>query len=62
MLKHKEPKTFFIRTYGCQMNELDTEIMIGELSKRGLDRVYTEAEGDVLIYNTCSIRENAEPK
>lgn len=62
MLKEKEPKTFFVRTYGCQMNELDSEIMIGLLSKRGLSRVYTEEEGDILIYNTCSIRDLAERK
>ncbi|MCH9621536.1 MAG: tRNA-2-methylthio-N(6)-dimethylallyladenosine synthase [Chlamydiia bacterium] len=62
MLKQKDPKTFFIRTYGCQMNELDTEIMIGQLEKKGLQRVHTEEEGDILIYNTCSIRDLAERK
>ena len=62
MLKQETPKTFFIRTYGCQMNELDTEIMIGKLMERGLTRVHTEEEGDILIYNTCSIRDLAERK
>ncbi len=62
MQKEKDPKTFFIRTYGCQMNELDTEIMIGQLAKKGLTRVHTEEEGDILIYNTCSIRDLAERK
>jgi tRNA-2-methylthio-N6-dimethylallyladenosine synthase len=62
MLKQQTPKTFFIRTYGCQMNELDTEIMIGKLMERGLLRVHTEEEGDILIYNTCSIRDLAERK
>jgi tRNA-2-methylthio-N6-dimethylallyladenosine synthase len=62
MLKQQTPKTFFIRTYGCQMNELDTEIMIGKLMERGLKRVHTEEEGDILIYNTCSIRDLAERK
>ncbi len=62
MQKHKDPKTFFVRTYGCQMNELDTEIMIGQLIKKGLTRVHTEEEGDILIYNTCSIRDLAERK
>ena len=61
-MKERNPKTFFVRTYGCQMNELDSEIMIGELVRRGLSRVYTEEEGDVLIYNTCSIRDLAERK
>ena len=57
-----EPKTYFIRTYGCQMNELDTEIMAGQLEKRGLLRAGSEEETDVLIFNTCSIRDLAERK
>ena len=55
-------KNFYIRTYGCQMNELDSEIMVGLLEKRGLTRVYREEEGDLLIFNTCSIRDLAERK
>ncbi len=55
-------KRFFIRTYGCQMNELDTEIMVGSLEKRGLIRTDSEDEADLLIYNTCSIRDLAERK
>lgn len=62
MTKKGNVKTFYIRTYGCQMNELDSEIMVGQLIKRGLERVYTEEEGDILIYNTCSIRDLAERK
>ena len=58
----KEPKTFYIRTYGCQMNELDTEIMAGQLIKRGLIQVHNENDGDLLIFNTCSIRDLAERK
>lgn len=57
-----KPKTFFVRTYGCQMNELDSEIMVGQLEKRGLKRVHDESEGDVLLFNTCSIRDLAERK
>ncbi len=57
----KEPKTFHIRTYGCQMNELDSELIAGQLLRRGL--VKSEEEGaDVLILNTCSIRDQAERK
>ncbi|MDP1881101.1 MAG: tRNA (N6-isopentenyl adenosine(37)-C2)-methylthiotransferase MiaB, partial [Parachlamydiaceae bacterium] len=55
-------KTFFIRTYGCQMNELDTEIMVGQLENRGLIRCQLESDADLLIYNTCSIRDLAERK
>ncbi len=58
----EKPKTFFIRTYGCQMNELDSEIMVGQLLQRGLKRVYDEKEGDLLLFNTCSIRDLAERK
>lgn len=55
-------KTFFFRTYGCQMNELDSEIMIGALEKRGLKRIEEEENADLLIFNTCSIRDLAERK
>ena len=58
----ERPKTFFIRTYGCQMNELDSELMVGQLLKRGLKQVYDEKEGDLLLFNTCSIRDLAERK
>lgn len=56
------PKTFYMRTYGCQMNELDTEIMAGVLSKRGLVQTDDEEKADLLIFNTCSIRDLAERK
>jgi len=55
-------KTFFIKTYGCQMNELDSEIMVGILQKRGLARIEDENSADLLIFNTCSIRDLAERK
>lgn len=58
----REPKTYFIRTYGCQMNELDTQIMTGQLEKRGLTFVDNEEIADLLIFNTCSIRDLAERK
>ncbi len=44
------------------MNELDTEIMVGQLQSRGMTRVYNEEEADLLIFNTCSIRDLAERK
>lgn len=55
-------KTFFIRTYGCQMNELDSEVMVGMLEKRGLRRTENERDADLLLFNTCSIRDLAERK
>lgn len=54
--------TFYVRTYGCQMNELDSEIMVGQLENRGLTRVGDENIADLLIFNTCSIRDLAERK
>lgn len=58
----KAPKTFFVRTYGCQMNELDSEIMVGQLEKKGLTRIENEDDADLLLFNTCSIRDLAERK
>ncbi|HSX12123.1 MAG TPA: tRNA (N6-isopentenyl adenosine(37)-C2)-methylthiotransferase MiaB [Rhabdochlamydiaceae bacterium] len=58
----RQLKTFYIRTYGCQMNELDSEIMVGALEKRGLARVEEEENADLLLFNTCSIRDLAERK
>lgn len=55
-------KHFFMKTYGCQMNELDSEIMVGQLTKRGMTQVHSEEEADLLIFNTCSIRDLAERK
>jgi len=59
---NKNVKKFYIRTYGCQMNELDTELMIGQLEQRGLERVHDEDDADLLLFNTCSIRDLAERK
>ena len=56
------PKTFFIRTYGCQMNELDTEIMVGQLVCKGLKQTFDEKDADLMLFNTCSIRDLAERK
>ena len=58
----KKPETFFIRTYGCQMNELDSEIICGTLEKRGLVATKNEDDADLVLYNTCSIRDLSERK
>ncbi len=58
----KQLKTFYVRTYGCQMNELDSEIMAGILTRRGLLQTEDEETADLLIFNTCSIRDLAERK
>lgn len=58
----KQLKTFHIRTYGCQMNELDSEIMRGQLEGRGLIETEDENIADLLLFNTCAIRDLAERK
>lgn len=58
----RQLKKFYIRTYGCQMNELDSEIMVGQLENRGLIRSLDEYDADLLIFNTCSVRDLAERK
>src|SRR6266487_4951277 len=53
---------FFIRTYGCQMNERDSEQVAHSLMTRGYERVAKEAEADVVLLNTCSVRDMADQK
>jgi tRNA-2-methylthio-N6-dimethylallyladenosine synthase len=56
------PKTFFIETWGCQMNELDTQRLSGHLKLRGYRRVDDESAADLILLNTCSVRDKAEQK
>lgn len=58
----KTMKKFYIETQGCQMNKSDTERMSGMLSSLGLIPTAEEKEADLLIINTCSIRQLAEDK
>jgi tRNA-2-methylthio-N6-dimethylallyladenosine synthase len=53
---------FFIKTYGCQMNERDSEQVAHSLIDRGYERVSCEKEADVILLNTCSVRDMAEQK
>jgi tRNA-2-methylthio-N6-dimethylallyladenosine synthase len=55
-------KKFYIETFGCQMNAHDSEKVIGTLVTRGYAQVETAGEADLLLYNTCSIRDKAEQK
>jgi tRNA-2-methylthio-N6-dimethylallyladenosine synthase len=57
-----EMKKAYIKTYGCQMNVHDSEKMAGVLLKEGFAMTEDQREADVVIYNTCSIREKAEQK
>src|SRR5438093_6077921 len=53
---------FFIKTYGCQMNERDSEHVAHSLVARGYERVTRETEADVVLLNTCSVRDMADQK
>jgi len=55
-------KTFFLKTYGCQMNEHDSENMKGLLKELGMKEVKDFEDADLIMLNTCSIRENAHNK
>ncbi|MEW6322249.1 MAG: tRNA (N6-isopentenyl adenosine(37)-C2)-methylthiotransferase MiaB [Acidobacteriota bacterium] len=53
---------YFIETYGCQMNVHDSERMAGLLEQSGYDPADSEADADLVVINTCSVREKAEEK
>ena len=55
-------KTFYLETFGCQMNAHDSEKVIGTLHQQGYRRVESEEEAGLILYNTCSIRDKAEQK
>lgn len=54
--------TVYIETYGCQMNVSDTELMLGNLTASGYDAVDTPDGADVILVNTCAIRDHAEQR
>src|SRR5947199_8217298 len=56
------PKKFFIETVGCQMNVLDSELVVGSLRRLGYEITYEAREADVILFNTCSVRQHAEDK
>src|SRR6266849_1687428 len=53
---------FFIKTYGCQMNERDSEQVAHTLIARGYERAQSELEADIVLLNTCSVRDMADQK
>ena len=59
--KEKE-KTFYLETFGCQMNAHDSEKVVGTLVAQGYRQVPTVEEAGLVLYNTCSIRDKAEQK
>ncbi len=55
-------KKFYIETFGCQMNAHDSEKVTGTLLQQGYSQVETPEEAELVLYNTCSIRDKAEQK
>ncbi|MDQ3592323.1 MAG: radical SAM protein, partial [Actinomycetota bacterium] len=54
------PRTYEVRTYGCQMNVHDSERLAGLLEEAGYARAATDTQADVVVFNTCAVRENAD--
>jgi tRNA-2-methylthio-N6-dimethylallyladenosine synthase len=54
--------SYWITTFGCQMNKADSERMAGILEAMGYREAQAELEADLVLYNTCTIRDNAEQK
>jgi tRNA-2-methylthio-N6-dimethylallyladenosine synthase len=55
-------KTFYLETFGCQMNAHDSEKVVGTLVREGYAQVENEEDASLVLYNTCSIRDKAEQK
>ena len=54
--------TVYLETFGCQMNELDSELVRGQLSTLGYTFSDNSDDAQVVLFNTCSVREHAESK
>ncbi len=61
-MSDRADKKFYLETFGCQMNVHDSEKVIGTLVSEGYRQVETVEEADLVLYNTCSIRDKAEQK
>ncbi|MDI6788914.1 MAG: tRNA (N6-isopentenyl adenosine(37)-C2)-methylthiotransferase MiaB [Planctomycetota bacterium] len=61
-MTYHNSKRVFIQTFGCQMNKLDSELIAGSLTSAGFQLVSSEAEADVILVNTCSVRKHAEDR
>ena len=59
---NKFTKKVFLKSFGCQMNVRDSEVIIGLLKKAGYKIAEDEAKADAVIFNTCSVRQLAEEK
>ena len=58
----RRPQTYHIVSMGCQMNERDSETIAGMLNEMGMTRQPVREQADLILYNTCCVRENAENK
>lgn len=58
--QEERPLSYFIRTFGCQQNDSDSEISAGLLEHMGLEAALNIEKADIVIFNTCSVRENAD--
>ena len=56
------PPSFYIETYGCQMNEADAQLMAGLFAREGYVRAATPEEAQVIVVNTCAVRDHAEQR
>ncbi|WP_396916525.1 tRNA (N6-isopentenyl adenosine(37)-C2)-methylthiotransferase MiaB [Mycolicibacterium sp.] len=56
------PRTYQVRTYGCQMNVHDSERLSGLLESAGYERAADGVDADIVVFNTCAVRENADNK
>jgi tRNA-2-methylthio-N6-dimethylallyladenosine synthase len=54
--------TYYLETFGCQMNVLDSQLVEGQLRDLGLTRIADRKKADVILFNTCSVRQHAEDK
>ncbi len=57
-----QPRTYEVRTHGCQMNVHDSERLSGLLEDAGYLRATPGTDADVVVFNTCAVRENADNK
>ncbi len=61
-LNHGKQLKYYISTMGCQLNENDSEKICGMIEKMGYNKTDNMNEADLVIFNTCCVRENAEEK
>ena len=61
-LTQQTRRTYAVRTYGCQMNVHDSERLSGLLEQAGYQRAVADVDADVVVFNTCAVRENADNK